>query len=225
MTKRQRRALILFVLWIVLTLILSSIFGFIARVYVRSLSVAAAVPDRRIEALRQESDERMSIMAMQIEQMQANKRHEERRRKAVSMVTGWDESISDALVRLSDQYQMPVDHVLGVIKLESKFDPNARGVNTNGTVDHGLMQLNDGGTLQWLGEKVLDDRWADPYDPIKNLQMGMWYLSYQLDQCDGDWWCAKSRYNGDRTGVYASTAQDKIAQVNADLLQAWTQLQ
>ena len=38
---------------------------------------------------------------------------------------------------------VPLDISLGVAYTESRFNPRAHNLNTNGTVDHGIFQVND----------------------------------------------------------------------------------
>ena len=71
--------------------------------------------------------------------------------------------------------------VWAVVKQESGGRPDVTNLNTNGTRDHGLMQLNDGGTAQWLWKNVFPD---EPfsiealYCPENNMKLGMWLLAY-----------------------------------------------
>ncbi len=59
------------------------------------------------------------------------------------------------------EYEM----VLAIMWRESLFQPDAVGVNTNGTRDSGLMQINDV-NRQWLFEKYGIDDLLDPYQNI-----------------------------------------------------------
>lgn len=59
-------------------------------------------------------------------------------------------------------------------KIESGFNPLARNVNKNGTVDMGLMQINSA-WLPDLKRYGLTDP-AQLYDPIYNIFVGTWIL-------------------------------------------------
>ena len=68
-----------------------------------------------------------------------------------------------------------VDRVLRVMHCESKGNPNATNTNSNGTTDHGLMQINS----HWYHPEGHSDpvsqyitaNWHLRYDPDVNLEM------------------------------------------------------
>jgi hypothetical protein len=74
------------------------------------------------------------------------------------------------------------DNALAVAECESRFQALAVNVNTNGTRDLGLFQINDGGTLQELGG---DEGLA--FDPVWNVD-----AAYRLWRSYGwiRWTCA-----------------------------------
>lgn len=73
--------------------------------------------------------------------------------------------------------------VLSLIGLESEFNSNKVHVNKDGSKDYGIMQLNDGGTMQWLANSagIENFKWEDPK---QNIHAGIWYLNYLKDLWD-----------------------------------------
>ena len=71
--------------------------------------------------------------------------------------------------------------VWAVVEQESGGRPDVTNLNTNGTRDHGLMQLNDGGTAQWLWKNVFPEKTFSIealYCPENNIKLGMWLLAH-----------------------------------------------
>lgn len=79
--------------------------------------------------------------------------------------------------------------VLGVIHVESRFNPRAR----SHVGARGLMQLMPG-TAASLAKRL---QWpdADPTDPAFNVEAGTYYLAYLLRRFDGDESLALAAYN------------------------------
>lgn len=162
---------------------------------------------------------------LRLEEKVAQKRFEQMRREVVSEVTGLPLDVSDVLIRQADEYGFSLHNVLGLISVETggTFDWTlVGGPNTDGTLDWGLMQINNGGTLQWLQGVTPGLSSGDPLDPIENIKMGMWYLHHITTQiCGGDWECTKSRYNGDQTGYYARLVEEHASRMSHLLREAW----
>lgn len=83
--------------------------------------------------------------------------------------------------------------VASLIRMESKFDPNA--VSRKGAV--GLMQLMPE-TARWAAGRLgLDDFDVSHLsDPDTNIRLGTWYLAELRDEFDGDLVLALAAYNG-----------------------------
>jgi soluble lytic murein transglycosylase-like protein len=81
--------------------------------------------------------------------------------------------------------------VLGVIQVESNFDPRAR--SRSGA--RGLMQLMPG-TASRFGD-------LDPTDPRQNIEAGSRYLRYLLDLFGGDVDRALAGYNAGEMAVFS----------------------
>jgi soluble lytic murein transglycosylase-like protein len=77
---------------------------------------------------------------------------------------------------LCNVYGVELDLALSVMKKESRFDPNAIGVNSNGTKDYGLMQINSS-NFNSLEEEL---GVTDFLNPTQNILSGI----YMLSTCD-----------------------------------------
>ena len=84
-----------------------------------------------------------------------------------------------------DTFGTHAGHALRVAACESGYDPHARHVNRNGTVDYGVFQINSGGTLQSLGITA-----AQALDAETNIR-----AAYRLFRKRGwqPWVCSRSR--------------------------------
>ncbi|CAD7023709.1 lytic transglycosylase [Pseudorhizobium endolithicum] len=76
---------------------------------------------------------------------------------------------SKIIVKYAEEYGVPVDLAHAVVKIESNFDPKARG--SAGEV--GLMQIKPA-TARMMGYK---GSVKNLYDPETNIQFGMKYLA------------------------------------------------
>lgn len=86
--------------------------------------------------------------------------------------------IQAMIVTAANQYGVPPSVALGVAAHESGFNPNATNLNTNGTTDYGVMQLNST-TVQTLGV-------SNPMDPQQNIDAGVSLLGQYLTQYNGN---------------------------------------
>ena len=107
---------------------------------------------------------------------------------------------------------VPVAIATSVIWHESRWEPAARHVNPDGTIDMGLMQINSA-TWRVLVRSYGGTIYLWPYDPYANVRIGLRYLAH-LHELMGDWWDALAAYNAGpaaveysavpvSTGVYA----------------------
>lgn len=72
-------------------------------------------------------------------------------------------AIQQMIVAAANQYGVPANIALGIAAHESGFNPNATHLNSNGTTDYGVMQLNDS-VLQTYGLTP-----AQALDPQTNI--------------------------------------------------------
>lgn len=96
--------------------------------------------------------------------------------------------------------------------VESRMNPRASNVNSNGSADRGLMQINDYWlpTLAKFGIKT-----NDLYDPCVSAYVGAWILSHSI-QTHGATWRAVGAYNSPTEKNRLIYAQ-KVRKVLADL--------
>ena len=94
------------------------------------------------------------------------------------------------------EYNVPVDLLRSIAKVESNGNPLAVGYNKDGTIDYGLMQINS----SWYG-KLGHKLWADlTLDVCSNVRAGAWILSH----------CMKTYGNTpEAIGCYNAVSPDK----------------
>jgi hypothetical protein len=111
--------------------------------------------------------------------------------------------IQAMIVAAADQYGVPENIALGVASHESGFNPNAINVNTNGTSDYGVMQLNTT-TVQTLGV-------SNPMDPQQNINAGVQLLANLLAQYGGNTYNALWAYASGSGNVGPGKTPNTIA--------------
>jgi len=97
-----------------------------------------------------------------------------------------------------------------IAKVESNFNPRAVNMNTNGTYDFGLMQINSSWAAT-LGKK----RWNALGDACYNTKTGAWILSMCMNKY-GYTWKAIGCYNSQTPGKnerYAKMVFDQLQRV------------
>ncbi|MCR4611201.1 MAG: lytic transglycosylase domain-containing protein [Lachnospiraceae bacterium] len=98
-------------------------------------------------------------------------------------------SLEDMLNEAAETYNIDVNFLKAVAKLESDFDPDC--VSSAGAV--GIMQMLPS-TAEGLGVE-------DIYDPYQNIMAGAKYLRQMLDRFDGDYELAYAGYNAGPNAV------------------------
>lgn len=94
--------------------------------------------------------------------------------------------------KYADEYNIDKYLVYSVIKTESGFKNEA----VSNKSAKGLMQITEN-TGEWAAEKIgiEDFDVEDLHDPETNIRIGCWYLSYLLNQFDGELSTALAAYN------------------------------
>ena len=89
-----------------------------------------------------------------------------------------DTRFSDEIAAAAQKHGVPPQLVRALIFQESRFDPKARG----GKGEIGLMQiLPKGAVADWAKyHKVPLPRENELFEPVKNLEIGCWYLGSAL---------------------------------------------
>lgn len=107
----------------------------------------------------------------------------------------YDKTVS----RCAKEYAIEKELIYAVIKAESNF--NETIVSHKGAV--GLMQIMDT-TGEWVAmQKKIPFEKKDLYDGEKNIEYGVYYLSFLLDRYGGDQTCAIAAYNAGHANVDA----------------------
>lgn len=100
--------------------------------------------------------------------------------------------------KFAKMYDVPQELVFSVIKAESNY--NEKAVSSKGAV--GLMQIMEP-TGKWAAEKMGKEEFSKEllYDPVINIQIGCFYLSYLMDLYEGNLENALAAYNAGPTNV------------------------
>ena len=101
------------------------------------------------------------------------------------------EEYQNPVQKYSEEYAVPKELILAVIKTESDFKSDA--VSGAGAI--GLMQVTPD-TFLWLSKKT-EDRYEDTnllYNPDINIKYGVYYLSWLYSRY-GSWETALAAYN------------------------------
>jgi len=112
------------------------------------------------------------------------------------------------MLQVPSEYQWPIkkasmDHYVpynllaSLLYHESGFNPKCRSVNSDGSVDRGIAQIND------RAHPEVSD--AQAYDPIFAINWAASYLS-NLHKKYNDWWRVLLAYNGGDGAVRAFDA-------------------
>lgn len=121
---------------------------------------------------------------------------------------------------LSQEYGIRYSLILALMFRESGYNIDAYNVNTNGTADHGLMQIND------CNAKLMNSHGIDWDIPEENIEGGCIILKYFLDQNDWDENKALMAYQYGQAGmqkkyeqgIYTSKALDRLYWAENELL-------
>ncbi len=96
------------------------------------------------------------------------------------------------------EYDVKLDVVLGLIQVESNFDNSVINYNDwNDTYDRGLMQINSGYEKYYWNLSNIDKEFDGKLvsNPYYNVELGISYLRYQLDNFNNYYIEALGAYN------------------------------
>ncbi len=115
------------------------------------------------------------------------------------------------------QFGVPPELLLAIAQVESNQNPRAFNVNPDGSMDHGLMQINE----RWL-------RRLEPYgmtlkrlyDPCASCMVAAWILRQNLDRLGLTWddpraWKAVGAYNASSPGKQSRYIRKVYEKLNA----------
>jgi len=131
-----------------------------------------------------------------------------------------DKDIQKYLYDKCKEYNVPYDLALGVIKVESNFNPSLIHKNSNGSRDYGLFQIN---TInhKWLSEELGITDFLNQY---QNIDAGVYMLSQLLKKYDDEHIVLMSYNMGERAaknlvdrGIYSSRYSRKVIETKEEL--------
>lgn len=115
-----------------------------------------------------------------------------------SLARASDECVRSASLR----YGLPEELIGAIAEVESHHNPYKVGINTNRSVDIGVMQINS----EWLPTlKRYGVKFHDLFDACTNIFWGAWILSQEVQRY-GLTWKAVGAYNAkspDKQMAYA----------------------
>ncbi len=107
----------------------------------------------------------------------------------------------EAVLKYSDEYQVPIKFIYRQIYIESKWNNRAYRKENNGTKSIGLMQLNDKYFEYFVDKYYEGEEPFHPYDGEASLQIGLAYVRDLFLMFDGDWIAVFEAYNCGPTRV------------------------
>ncbi len=120
-----------------------------------------------------------------------------------------DREVALAILDEADRCSIPPALAFALAYTESRYKPNAKHVNTNGTIDRGLFQLNSSSFPKLTEEEF--------YDPKISAHYGMAHLRYCMDTA-GNEIAAMAMYNAGTNKVHSDRTPkhtlDYIAHIN-----------
>lgn len=131
-----------------------------------------------------------------------------------------DKDIQKYLYDKCKEYNVPYDLALGVIKVESNFNPSLIHKNSNGSRDYGLFQIN---TInhKWLSEELGITDFLNPY---QNIDAGVYMLSQLLKKYNNEHIVLMSYNMGERAaknlvsrGIDSSRYSRKVIETKEEL--------
>jgi hypothetical protein len=131
-----------------------------------------------------------------------------------------DKDIQKYLYDKCKEYNVPYDLALGVIKVESNFNPSLIHKNSNGSRDYGLFQIN---TInhKWLSEELGIIDFLNPY---QNIDAGVYMLSQLIKKYDNEHIVLMSYNMGERAtknlvsrGIDSSRYSRKVIETKEEL--------
>ena len=119
-----------------------------------------------------------------------------------------DYKYQEIIEKESLKYGIPTEIIRGIITVESNWNPNLdnTGLNKNGSVDFGLMQINNRYTNSWLEDMNWQGEWIWS-SPEHNIKLGCYiisrYKNYWDDKVDESvlWDYVLSSYNKGGSGT------------------------
>ncbi|NLM12927.1 MAG: lytic transglycosylase domain-containing protein [Epulopiscium sp.] len=99
---------------------------------------------------------------------------------------------ADLVIKYSEKYNLDAYLVFSIIRVESKFNPQA----TSHKGAKGLMQITDQ-TGEWAAKEIgIENYYSDRlYEPEINIQIGCWYIRKLINQYKNNLETSLAAYN------------------------------
>jgi len=79
----------------------------------------------------------------------------------------------------ASEYDVPVDLLRAIARVESSMRVDALNWNNNGSYDFGVMQINS-----WWADRIGPELWRQLGDPCTNVRVGAWILAQCIERYD-----------------------------------------
>jgi outer membrane murein-binding lipoprotein Lpp len=151
-------------------------------------------------------DKEVESLNVQLDKVLSRNRELEERQKiieSISIGTGLSEEVVQLIYSEATKCGYPISLPLAIVESESNFDPMVDHVNTNGTHDRGLFQINDC-LDNSLWSCVFPDEPFNKsklFDPVVNTKMGLYHLNSLYTQYEGDLHKILTAYNRGSGGM------------------------
>ena len=99
--------------------------------------------------------------------------------------------VENCWLTVSEKYKIPTYLLFAIAMVESSLNADAQNVNTNGSVDHGYMQINNWWFPKLASYKIMP---TDLRQPCVSIHVGAWILAQNFYQM-GYSWQAIGAYN------------------------------
>jgi len=103
----------------------------------------------------------------------------------IEIYESWDESLKEYTYDVCQEKNLSHSLVLAIIYNESRFQAGATHLNTNGTTDWGLMQINDI-CFDFISERCGISQMSELLDPYVAIECGTELLEYHKDFTQDD---------------------------------------
>lgn len=116
---------------------------------------------------------------------------------------------ADCVLDAAKYHKVNPTILLGIAIVESRMRANATNVNTNGSTDMGMMQIN---SIHLPELKRYGVKASDLYDGCKNVYTGAWILRKQMDKYGNSWQAIGAYHSATPTfrDAYALRVQNTV---------------
>ena len=119
-----------------------------------------------------------------------------------------------------ERFGVPPVLLMAIAKVESNYNPASWNINRDGSIDHGLMQINDW-WLKRLRPYGITREWL--YDPCTSCMVGAWILNQNLKRLRLTTWNDPKAWKA--VGAYNATSAEKKNRYIRKVYKAYTQIQ